>query len=175
MQEDYMRRTYTDGEMIFTEGERGAEAFLINSGRVQIFKDVGGVFQEIDVIGPSQIFGEMGIVSDSNRMASARAIGKTVLTCCHRRELVRRVDQLNEDRRDALRFLIIYCQEFMPYELMENRPEGAETDQMDRNAFYLIRDAKKANELDSLDAFLKGLYLVLISYAERRLPPDYKP
>ena len=175
MEEDYMRREFKSGEIIFSEGDRGAEAFLINRGKVQIYTDKDGAIQEIDVVGSGQVFGEMGIISDSNRMATASAVGDTVVTCCHRRELMRRVDKLNDDRRDAMRFLIVYCQEFLPFELMTDRPDNDETRHMDSMAFYLIRESKKANELDDLDRFLKGLYKVLIGYAERRLPPNFKP
>lgn len=175
MSGDYIHRTYQDGENIFLEGDRAGEAFLINKGNVRIYKVEGSEIHEIDVIGPGQIFGEMGVISDMNRMASAVAIGETELNCCHRRELKRRVDALDEDMRDALRFLIVYCQEFLPFELMSNRPNDAETKKRDALAYYLVRDSKKPGELDRLDVFLKGLYRVLVSYTERRLPPGFEP
>lgn len=130
---------------------------------------------EIDTVGEGSIFGEMGVLSDMNRMASANAVGDTVLTCCHRRALMLRLDDLDEDRRDALRFLIVYCQEFMPFELMENRPDDEETRCRDGIAFYLIRDSAKPGELDGLDPFLRGLCRVLIGYVKRRLPPGFEP
>lgn len=140
-----------------------------------IHKLENGERHEIDVVGPGQIFGEMGVISDMNRMASATALKETVLTCCHRRELLRRTDRLSDDRRDALRFLIVYCQEFMPFELIENRPDNKETERRDTIAFCLIRDAERPGELDELDAFLAGIYRVLVGYAKRRLPPDFEP
>lgn len=175
MQENYSRRKFKDGEIIFSEGERAGEAYLVHSGNVRLEKDENGQVHEIDTIGPGKIFGEMGVISDMSRMASAIAVGDTVLTSCHRKELLQRVDELDEGRRDVLRFLITYCQDFLPYELMESRPKDEETRQRDEIAFYLIRDSRKPDALDGLDSFLSGLYKVLINYTERRLPPDFKP
>jgi len=175
MEGDYVRRTYANDETIFKEGDRAGEAYLVHSGEVRLHKMEDGEDHEIDVVGKGQIFGEMGVMSDMNRMATATAIGDTVLTCCHRRELVRRMDALDEDRRDALRFLIVYCQEFLPYELMGNRPNDTETKNRDKLAYFLVRDAEKPGELDSLDTLLRGLYKVLVSYAKRRIPPGFEP
>lgn len=174
-QEDYMRRTYEKGEIVFSEGDRGAEAFLIHSGKVHIYKTENGEILDIDTIGAGKIFGEMGILSDSNRMATAQAVEDTVLTCCHRRELTRRVDGLDEDSRDALRFLIVYCQEFIPYDLIENRPDNDETRRMDRNAYYLVQGFRNQEGTAGMDPFMRGLYQVLVGYAERRLPPNFTP
>jgi len=174
MQGEYDRRTFKAGEPIFSEGDRAGEAFLVHSGNVRLHKSEDGNAREIDTVGRGKIFGEMGVISDMNRMASATAVGETVLICCHRREMLRRVDELDGDRRDALRFLIVYCQELLPFELMDDRPDDEETRHRDKIAFFLVRDASKPGELDGLDTFLSGLYKVLIGYAERRLPPGFE-
>ena len=174
MQGDYHRRKFKDGEIIFSEGDRAGEAFLVNSGQVRIHKTENGRILEIDIIGRGKIFGEMGVISDMNRMASANAVGETHVISCERNELLRRIDELHEDRRDALRFLIVYCQEFLPFELMDERPENDETQHRDEIAFNLVRESNKPDALDGLDAFLTSLYKVLIGYTERRLPPDFK-
>ena len=174
MQGDYHRRKFKDGEIIFSEGDRAGEAYLVSSGQVRIHKTEKGRILEIDVIGQGKIFGEMGVISDMNRMASANAVGETHVIACERMELLRRVDELDEDRRDALRFLIVYCQEFLPFELMDERPENDETRHRDKIAFDLVRESNKPGALDGLDVFLTGLYEVLIGYTERRLPPDFK-
>lgn len=175
MEGDYVRRHYESGELIFKEGDRAGEAYLVHEGEIRLFKREGGDVVEIDVIGAGQIFGEMGVISDMNRMASAEAIGKTTLTSCHRRELNRRVDALSEDRRDALRFMIVYCQEFLPFELMGDRPEDKETEDRDKIAYYLVQEARQSDSFEDLDVFLSGLYRILISYTARRVPPGFAP
>jgi len=116
----------------------------------------------------------MGVISDMKRMASATAVGETVLTCCYKREMLRRIDGLEKDTCDAMRFLIVYCQEFLPYELMESRPDDSDTLHKDRLAFYLIAKSKEPAVTKHLDPFLKRLYEVLINYAKRRIPPNFK-
>lgn len=173
MQGGYSRRNYKDGEIIFSEGDRAGEAFLVDSGNVRIYKSENGRIREIDTIGRGKIFGEMGVISDMNRMASTNAVGETTVLCCERKEMLRRLDELDGGRREALRFLIAYCQELLPFELMDERPENKEMRERDEIAFSLIRESGKPDALDGLDVFLSGLYKVLIGYAERRLPPDF--
>ncbi|MGB0670751.1 MAG: cyclic nucleotide-binding domain-containing protein [Rhodospirillales bacterium] len=172
---DYGRRDFNDGDIIFAEGDRAAEAYLIQSGRVRLLTEESGIVREIDTIGKGRIFGEMAVISDMNRMATAQAMGDTVLVACHRREMQRRIDELDDKRRDALRFLILYCQDFLPFELMDARPQDDETERRDGIAYWLIHYANRPGELDGLDTFLSGLYKVLIGYAERRLPPGFHP
>ena len=167
----YGQRRFEDGDVIFSEGDRAGEAFLVTNGAVHLQKTENGQVHEIDTVGAGKIFGEMGVISDVNRMASAIAVGETTLTSCHRTELMRRVDELDEERRDAIRFLITYCQDFLPYELMKNRPVDKEILERDRIARHLVHDSAKLGLLDGLDSFMNGLFKVLISYAERRLPP----
>ena len=75
---------------------------------------------------------------------------------------------------DRAKFLITYCQEYLPFELMENRPQTQETQDMDEAAYHFIAKASQPGALDEFEPFLKGLYKVLIGYAKRRLPADYK-
>ena len=169
---DYERREYKRGDVIFSEGDRAAEAYLIQAGKVHLFRDQNGVAQELDTIGEGHIFGEMGVISDMNRMASADAVNNVTLICCHRQELKRRLDDLDKDRREAMRFLIVYCQEYLPFEMMENRPTNKITAERDALALQLIRHFDRPGEIESLDTFMAGLYRVLIGYAKRRIPPD---
>ena len=174
MQSDYRHENFKDGESIFSQGDRAGEAYLVNSGQVRIHSFENGSIREIDVIGQGKIFGEMGVITDMNRMASADAVGETVVISCERKELLRRVDKLDGDRREALHFFIVYCQEFLPYELMEERPENDETQHRDEIAFNLIRESNHPGALAGLDTFMTGLYKVLIGYTKRRLPPNFK-
>jgi len=175
MQEAYSRQIFKDGATIFSQGDRAGEAYLIQKGNVRLQVNEKSQTREIDTVGPGKIFGEMGVISDMNRMATATAVGDVEVINCQRLELQRRIDELSEDRRDALRFLIVYCQDLLPFELMGARPDDEEMANRDKIAFYLIKDANTSSALNGLDPFLSGLYKVLIGYAERRLPPDFEP
>jgi CRP-like cAMP-binding protein len=67
-------RIFQKGEIIFSEYEPGDAFYLIQSGRVQIVKVMGDIEKTIDVLQPSEVFGEMAILEDSPRSATAIAL-----------------------------------------------------------------------------------------------------
>ena len=71
-------KTYHNGEIIFCEYEPGDTFYLIHSGQVQIMKIMGDIEKTIDVLEPGEIFGEMAILEEAPRSASAIAMGKVV-------------------------------------------------------------------------------------------------
>ena len=72
------RRTFAKGTVVFREGERGAEAYLVQQGCVRIFKTVSGKRITIGQVRPFQIFGELALMDDAPRMAAAEALEDTV-------------------------------------------------------------------------------------------------
>lgn len=64
-------KTYEAGDIVFSEYEPGNEFYLIQSGQVQIMKILGNIEKTIDVLQPGEFFGEMAILEDSPRSASA--------------------------------------------------------------------------------------------------------
>lgn len=68
------RRTFYPGDVIFNEGDLGSQAFVLQSGRVRITKTVAGGRQgTLGFVETGGIFGEMALVDQSQRMASAVA------------------------------------------------------------------------------------------------------
>lgn len=65
--------------MIFREGEESHEAYFIVSGAVQIFTTSAGARRVLADLGPGEVFGEMGMVEESPRSASAQALEDTEL------------------------------------------------------------------------------------------------
>jgi CRP-like cAMP-binding protein len=64
---------YATGEIIFSEGDLGTEMFIIQQGKVQILKRFRGEDQELAELGQGDFFGEMSILEDLPRTATARA------------------------------------------------------------------------------------------------------
>jgi CRP/FNR family transcriptional regulator, cyclic AMP receptor protein len=66
-------KTYQKGEVIFAEYEPGDAFYLIQSGRVQIAKIMGNVEKTLDILQAPDIFGEMAILEEAPRSATAIA------------------------------------------------------------------------------------------------------
>jgi CRP-like cAMP-binding protein len=67
-------KTFKAGEMIFSEFEPGDNFYLIQSGRVHLVKIIGEIEKTLDIIGPPEMFGEMAILENSPRSATAIAL-----------------------------------------------------------------------------------------------------
>jgi len=67
-------RTFRQGEIIFAEFEPGDNFYLIQSGRVQLVKITGDMERTLDILQPSEMFGEMAILENSPRSATAIAL-----------------------------------------------------------------------------------------------------
>jgi EAL domain-containing protein (putative c-di-GMP-specific phosphodiesterase class I)/CRP-like cAMP-binding protein len=67
-------RLFSTGETIFREGDEADKAYIIESGFVEIFVGVGEDAMQLNVLGPGDIFGEMGLVDAAPRSASAKAV-----------------------------------------------------------------------------------------------------
>jgi len=73
------------GEVIFREGTSGDVMYFIESGSIKITKTVEGDVQTpLAVLSPGQCFGEMSLIDNTARSASARSVEPTVVHCLSR-------------------------------------------------------------------------------------------
>ncbi len=71
----YDRLVFYAGDVIFKEGEDGNWAYLIQSGKIEIFcESAHGGFDQLGILGPGRLFGEMALIDNVPRMATARAV-----------------------------------------------------------------------------------------------------
>jgi len=77
--DDFERITVQAGETIFAEGDDGDRAYIVESGIVEISRDVGGKKVTFGNIETNGIFGEMALIDEETRIASAVAVAETVL------------------------------------------------------------------------------------------------
>jgi CRP-like cAMP-binding protein len=64
-------RGFPRGTVLFREGEPGKEMYVVQSGRVEISKRVGGEEKLLTTLGQGEFFGEMSILNNAPRSASA--------------------------------------------------------------------------------------------------------
>lgn len=62
------------GEIVFCEFEPGDAFYLIQTGKIKIVKVLGGVEKTLDILQPGEFFGEMAILEEAPRSASALAL-----------------------------------------------------------------------------------------------------
>lgn len=65
---------YKPNDIIFCEFEPGNDFYFIQSGRVEIVKIINNREKTLDILGPGDVFGEMAILEEEPRSASAIAI-----------------------------------------------------------------------------------------------------
>jgi CRP-like cAMP-binding protein len=63
-----------EGEYVFREGDLGTEMYIIHEGKVEILSGSGSSEQLLSVLEKGDFFGEMSILEDLPRAASARAV-----------------------------------------------------------------------------------------------------
>ena len=67
-------RKIPPGTVLFNEGDRGEEMYILQSGRVKISKRIRGVEKTLATLEKGEFFGEMAILNDKPRSASAETI-----------------------------------------------------------------------------------------------------
>ncbi len=71
-------RRYRDGEIVFSAGDAGDGFYLVETGSVEISAVLSnGLTRVLALIGPGDFFGEMAVLDDAPRSATARAQGDT--------------------------------------------------------------------------------------------------
>ena len=72
-------RALKAGELVFREGDSARTIFVVRKGRVRISKQVRGGEKTYAVLGPGELFGEMGVITGKPRSASAEALDDVTL------------------------------------------------------------------------------------------------
>jgi CRP-like cAMP-binding protein len=74
-----LKKICKPGEVIFREGDESTEAYWITSGRVEITIRAGSLGLPVARLCPGEIVGEMGLIDNKPRSATATALGPTEL------------------------------------------------------------------------------------------------
>lgn len=72
-------RVFAAGTVLFHEGDEGSDMYIIQTGRVRITRRVGGQEMELAVLPAGEFFGEMAIVNDRPRSATATVVDEALL------------------------------------------------------------------------------------------------
>lgn len=89
---------FTRGQVIFREGDKSQEAYFIINGLVEITLNTSHGVQSLTKIGAGEIFGEMGMIMDRPRSATATALENTTVETIAEADFEQQIIQ----RRDRL-------------------------------------------------------------------------
>ncbi len=85
------RRTFAAGSLIFAEGDSGDCAYIVEDGEVDIHVADGGARLHLAKRVAGELFGEMAIIDDKPRSASASAVTSCTLLMITRDQLNQRI------------------------------------------------------------------------------------
>lgn len=90
---------FQQGQVIFREGDKSQEAYFILGGLVEITIQTAHGVQSLAKLGSGEIFGEMGMIMDRPRSATATALENTTVETIaendFEREIIQRPDRLH--------------------------------------------------------------------------------
>ena len=91
-EETFSSRTFDIGRHIFREDERGEEAFLVKEGLVKITKTgADGEQKTLATVGQGGIIGEMALIDNQPRAATATALNDTTVVVITNQDLQARL------------------------------------------------------------------------------------
>lgn len=83
-------RELADGTVVFEEGARGMSLYFLATGRIRISKGgLNGAAKELTVMVPGNFFGEMALIDDVPRSATATSVGPSLVFELFRDDLAR--------------------------------------------------------------------------------------
>ncbi len=68
-------REYRDGEHLIEQGTMGRSMYLVVEGQLEVVRHDGAVMVRRALLGPGEVFGEIGFVHEAYRTADVRALG----------------------------------------------------------------------------------------------------
>jgi CRP/FNR family cyclic AMP-dependent transcriptional regulator len=71
--------TFPKGKVLFRQGERGGAAYVVNSGAVGIYRETGERKIPLATVRKGELFGEMAVIDNSARMATAFTLEESTL------------------------------------------------------------------------------------------------
>lgn len=102
------RRYYQEGDIIFFEGDQGNTAYVMQSGEVEIYTFVNGVEKVLGKFTKDDIFGEMGLIIDEPRMASARCTQTASIVIISKSAFENRLEKIDPFVRGLIKLMIYH-------------------------------------------------------------------
>ena len=94
MDEGLLGKEYAEGDPICRQGDPGDRLYVIQTGRVTVLREEGGVEIPVAELKAGDIFGEMAIFDRQPRSATVRAAGRARILTLNKRACLRQVHEV---------------------------------------------------------------------------------
>jgi uncharacterized membrane protein len=169
-----IEKNFKSGDIVFSQGDKGASMYIVQSGSVQIYlpsaqKDVPPVV--LKDIRTGEYFGELAIFDDKPRSASVRAMTDTVLLELTREDLG---DHLGRSKTAAMTILAEMAERLRETNAMlTQRATKDAVKEFEENLTWGQRLADKVAELNGSWAFIIFLLSLGWAGANKWLPKPF--
>lgn len=99
------RQKFKPGERVFHEGEHANCAYIVETGVLEIFKQVDGEAVTVGTLGKGELFGEMALINDHPRTATVRVVQAATLAIIPRDVFLQRLEKIDPVIRRVLNVL----------------------------------------------------------------------
>ncbi len=100
------RKVYQAGAVIFKDGDVANDAYLIESGTVEVVRKSGNLEVVLARLTRGEIFGEMALIDGKPRMASVRAVDAVTCVLISQSEFRRKLDAADPLLRRLLQIFV---------------------------------------------------------------------
>ncbi len=167
MPEQIFSRDLGSGTVIFRQGDEGDDAYIVESGDVEISLDIDGEKTIIANLGPGEIFGEMALIDDSVRSATAMAVEDTELLVLKRDRLMRPIEAADPIMRLMLKMIVdrlrdvprwLSNQKILPREVSESRQRAfEEVRELALRRIQVEQEMRRALEVPELELYYQPI------------------
>lgn len=81
-------KDYEENEILFRQNDPGGTAYIITSGKIELFTEENGHERTLTHLGEGACFGEMSLFDGKPRSASARVTEKSSINSFHKTDLL---------------------------------------------------------------------------------------
>ena len=106
MPEQIYARSLRSGETLFREGEEGDNAYIVETGSIEISIEVAGAKKIIATLGKDEIIGEMSLIADAPRSATAVAVEDSELLVLKRDRLLKPIEAADPIMRLMIQMIV---------------------------------------------------------------------
>jgi EAL domain-containing protein (putative c-di-GMP-specific phosphodiesterase class I) len=117
----YHIKQYQQGEIIFHGGDKSDCAYIIEQGQVEIY--VESTHSRIDVLNAGELFGEMGVLDQSPRSTSAKALTNVTLLEVKTQQITNRLAESDPIVKALVGVLLKRFRSLLPAQ--KNNPEDS--------------------------------------------------